>query len=511
MTVGDLARCGFRYLPPAVVDLSTAELIEESLVAQESQLAANGALVALTGARTGRSPQDKFTVRDSYTESRVDWTRNAAITPDHFQHLLDCARSYIQSLDCIFLQHGFACADEAHRLSIGVVAEKAWHALFAKTMFLRPTKEQKASHPPEWLILALPSLRFNPELDRTHSDAVIAMDYTRKMILIAGTHYAGEIKKAVFTLLNGILPEKGVFPMHCSANVGEKGDVALFFGLSGTGKTTLSAEPSRRLIGDDEHGWSDTGIFNIEGGCYAKTIRLSAEKEPQIYSAIRFGSILENVVLNPQTREPDYNSAQLTENTRVAYPVEFIPNCELSGRGGHPSTIFFLTCDALGVLPPISRLTPDQAMDHFLCGYTAKVAGTESGVVEPTFTFSTCFGAPFLPLPPKIYAKMLSDKMQRHNVPVYLVNTGWSGGPPGVGERMPLELTRTLLSKALDGSLNQEEFISDPIFGLAVPKSCPGVESEKLHPRSMWQDPTAYDQAANRLKKEFQHVRSQYN
>ena len=395
------------------------------------------------------------------------------------------------------------CADERQQISLRVIAEKAWHALFAQCLFLRPTRNDLKSIDPDWLIVSVPELQFDPATDGTASETIVAISFERKTVLIAGTHYAGEIKKSVFTILNGLLPQRGLLSMHCSANIGARGDVALFFGLSGTGKTTLSADPERRLIGDDEHGWSDDGVFNIEGGCYAKTIRLSPEGEPQIWSAIRFGTVLENVPIDPDTRIPDFNSEKFTENTRAAYPVEFIPNAELTGQGGQPSNVFFLTCDAFGVLPPLSRLTPEQAMQHFLCGYTAKVAGTETGVKEPTATFSTCFGAPFLPLPPRRYAELLGERLSKYKVPVWLVNTGWTGGPYGVGKRMSLANTRAMLKAVLDGSLKDVPFSPDPFFGVQIPQSCPGVPDSVLQPKQSWSNPSAYDAAAKKLADMF--------
>src|SRR5262245_21691800 len=400
MPVPDLSRHGLSPTGPVHSNLSAPDLIERALRRGEAQLAASGALVAYTGERTARSPEDKYTVRDSSVEAEIDWTRNRPLAPDVFDRLLSQARDYANTKE-LFVQDAAACADPRHRLTLRVVAEQAWHALVARCSIPSAAQPALEQPNPDWLILALPELRVNPAKEGLKTPVAIALSFERKTILVAGTHYAGEIKKSIFTILNAILPWKGLFPMHCSANVGRGGDVALFFGLSGTGKTTLSADPERRLIGDDEHGWSDQGVFNIEGGCYAKTIRLSAEKEPQIYQALRFGSILENVPLDPGTRRPDYDSQKITENTRGAYPIQFVPNYEPTGRGGHPKTVFFLTCDAFGVMPPIARLTPAQAMDHFLCGYTAKVAGTEVGVKEPTAVFSTCFAAPFLPLAPR--------------------------------------------------------------------------------------------------------------
>ncbi len=482
---------------------SPAALVEEAIRRGEGALTADGSFVALTGKFTGRSPNDKFIVKEEPFETVVDWGKlNKPMTPAQFDKLLELATDHLRGREH-FVQNAYACADVECRVKLRVIAEKAWHALFAQCLFLRPGRDDLPGFAPDWLILAVPELKCDPVLHGTNSEAAIVISFARKTILIAGTHYAGEIKKSIFSILNALLPGRGVFSMHCSANIGVSGDVALFFGLSGTGKTTLSADPARRLIGDDEHGWSDRGVFNIEGGCYAKTIRLSPEGEPQIWSAIRFGSVLENVPVDPVTRIPDFASEKYTENTRAAYPVEFIPNAELSGCGGHPSNIFFLTCDAFGVLPPISRLTPELAMQHFLCGYTAKVAGTEAGLKEPTATFSTCFAAPFLPLPPRRYAQLLSERMQRHQVPVWLVNTGWTGGPYGVGKRFSLPMTRAILKAALEGSLQQASFQTDPVFGVDVPSTCPGVPDALLQPRAAWKDPFAYDLAAKRLADMF--------
>ena len=441
----------------------------------------------------------------------MDWGRfNHPMPPEVFDRLRDQARAYLQGRD-LFVQDAQTCADQRHQLHIRVIAEHAWHALFAHCLFRRPSAEQLAGFRPDWTILVCPGLFFDPLRDGTRSEAVAALSFGQKMVLITGIRYAGEIKKSVFTLLNAILPEQGVFPMHCSANVGAQGEVALFFGLSGTGKTTLSADPERRLIGDDEHGWSADGVFNIEGGCYAKTIRLSAEGEPQIYSALCFGSVLENVPLDAATAVADYNSQFYTENTRAAYPIDFIPHAELSGMGGHPGNLFFLTCDASGVLPPIARLTPEQAMQHFLCGYTAKIAGTETGITEPKTTFSTCFAAPFLPLAPRRYAIMLKERLERHRSTVWLVNTGWTGGPYGVGRRMSLEHTRALLKSALNGGLGKVPFHTEPVFGLSVPSGCPGVPPEVLLPRQTWPDPSAYDTAAVKLAGMFQSEYARYS
>jgi phosphoenolpyruvate carboxykinase (ATP) len=499
----DLTRHGIAAPARVFANLSSPALIEEAVRRREGELTADGSLVALTGRRTGRSPADKYIVKDPSVDALIGWGNvNKPLAPDVFAKLLEQARAHLSKRE-LFVLDAFACADPKHRLRIRVIAEKAWHALFARCLFLRPSLDDLRTFEPEWVILAAPELQFDAAKLGLHSDIVIAVSFEKKTVLIAGTHYAGEIKKSVFSILNGLLPQRGVFPMHCAANIGPRGDVALFFGLSGTGKTTLSADPERRLIGDDEHGWSDDGVFNIEGGCYAKTIRLSQEVEPQIWSAIRFGSVIENVPIDPWTRIPDFNSEKYTENTRAAYPVEFILNAELSGRGGHPSNIFFLTCDAFGVLPPISKLSPEQAMQHFLCGYTAKVAGTEAGVKEPTATFSTCFAAPFLPLPPRRYAELLGERLASFRVPVWLVNTGWSGGPYGVGKRMSLRYTRAMLNAALEGHLERVAFATDPIFGVQVPQECPGVPTEILQPRGVWPDAAAYDAAAMKLAEMF--------
>jgi phosphoenolpyruvate carboxykinase (ATP) len=509
MRTPDLSRHGLAPAGPVFAYLSAPELVEHALRRGEGNLADNGAFNALTGERTARSPKDKYTVRDTSVEKEIDWTRNKAMSPEQFDRLLKKALAYANARE-LFVEDAAACADPDHRLTLRVVAEQAWHALFSRCLFRPPTVHELEADNPEWLILSLPGLRYDAVAEGLNSPVVIALSFERKILLVAGTHYAGEIKKSIFSVLNGLLPMKGVFPMHCSANVGKGGDVALFFGLSGTGKTTLSADPERRLIGDDEHGWSDTGVFNIEGGCYAKTIRLSAEKEPQIYKAIRFGSVLENVPLDPGTRRPDYDSMRYTENTRAAYPLDFIPNYEPTGRGGHAKTVFFLTCDAFGVMPPIARLNPEQAMAYFLCGYTAKVAGTEVGVKDPEAEFSTCFAAPFLPLSPRRYANLLGEKLKKHQSPVWLLNTGWIGGGFGVGERISLTYTRAMLRAALEGKLDAVSYRTDPVFGLSVPTTCPGVPGEVLDPKAAWSDKAAYDKTAADLAKRFQEVLAKY-
>jgi phosphoenolpyruvate carboxykinase (ATP) len=498
----DPAALGLGNAGPVWANLSPAALTEHAARRREALLTDLGAVAAYTGKRTGRSPKDKFTVRESPVADQIDWTANQAMTPETFARLRDLVRAYFQNRE-LYVFDGFAGADQRHRLPIRVVTEKAWHSLFARCLFLRPTPDELRTTTPEWTILHACDFHADPRRDGTTSETCIAISFEQKLVIACGTHYAGEIKKSVFTVMNYLLPQRGVLPMHCSANVGAAGDVALFFGLSGTGKTTLSADPERRLIGDDEHGWSESGVFNIEGGCYAKTIKLSPTGEPQIWNALRFGCVLENVPVDPLTRKPDFDSKKYTENTRAAYPVDFIPGCELSGVGGHPKNVFFLTCDAFGVLPPLARLTPDQAVEYFLCGYTAKIPGTEVGVTVPVPEFSTCFAKPFLPLPPKRYAALLKEKLTQHNVPVWLVNTGWTDGPFGVGTRMSLAHTRALLRAALTGQLKDVPFSPDPVFGLAVPAHCPGAPGVALRPRDTWPDGAAYDAQAGELVKRF--------
>ncbi|MBI5705530.1 MAG: phosphoenolpyruvate carboxykinase (ATP) [Armatimonadetes bacterium] len=477
-------------------NLSTPELVELS-VRDGDQLAANGALVALTGKYTGRTPKDKYTVREPGSEPNVWWDNNQAMSPETFERLLNKAKAHIEGRR-LFVVDTYGGADPAHRIAARFIVERPYHALFIKQLLIRPHEAELALYAPDWTILDLCTLTADPEKDGTRSEAVIALDFSRKMVLIFGTHYAGEMKKSVFTILNYLLPLKGVLSMHCSANIGSKGDTALFFGLSGTGKTTLSADPGRKLIGDDEHGWTDDGVFNFEGGCYAKCIKLSKEGEPQIWNAVRFGSVLENVVLD-EGRVPNYDDCSLTENTRCAYPVDFIEGAVIPSVGGHPKNICFLTCDAFGVLPPISKLTPEQAMYHFLNGYTAKVAGTEAGITEPQVTFSTCFGAPFLPLRPRVYADLLGKKIEQHKTRVWLINTGWTGGPYGVGNRMKLAFTRAMIKAAFDGKLDKVSYVKDPVFGLNVPTACPDVPDHILLPRGTWKSGKAYDAKAQEL------------
>jgi phosphoenolpyruvate carboxykinase (ATP) len=485
-------------------NLSVPQMVAVSLARGESKLAANGALVAYTGARTGRSPKDKFIIQDDRTRDRVNWGKvNQPFDSAKFDPLLERVLDYLNGRD-LYVQDLFAGADPKYRLPVQIISEYTWHALFVHQLFLRPTPEELTPHGPEFTVIAAPEFEAIPERDGTRSSTFILVDFKRKIILIGGTKYAGEMKKCIFGVLNFLLPERDVLPMHCSANIGADGVSALFFGLSGTGKTTLSADPHRKLIGDDEHGWSASGVFNFEGGCYAKCVDLSEEKEPQIYHAIRFGSVLENVVLDPATCEPDYHDIRFTENTRAAYPIDNIENAMIPSIGGHPKNVLFLTADAFGVLPPISKLSPEQAMYHFLSGYTAKLAGTEAGLgSEPVPDFSTCFGAPFMPLPPKVYAGMLGERLRTHGAQCWLVNTGWTGGAFGVGRRMSLPHTRAMVHAVLDGRLAKVEFVTEPSFGFSIPTSCPDVPAEVLNPRSVWKDPAAYDQQAAMLAGKF--------
>jgi phosphoenolpyruvate carboxykinase (ATP) len=484
-------------------NLHSGVLVEHSVRRGESLLADNGALVAYTGKYTGRSPKDKFTVKDPVTSELVNWGDvNIAFDPDKFDALYERVVASLQGKE-LFVQDLYAGADPKYRLPVRVINEYAWHNLFARTLFVRPTEEELKTHRPEFTIVSAPEFQGDPQRDGTRTEAFVVVNFTRKLIIIGGTKYAGEMKKSIFGIMNFLLPQKNVFPMHCSANVGKDGVTALFFGLSGTGKTTLSTDPQRRLIGDDEHGWSASGIFNFEGGCYAKCIKLSQENEPQIWKAIRFGSVLENVTLSEEAHVPDYNDDSRTENTRCAYPVDYIDDAVIPGIGGHPKNVIFLTADAFGVLPPISKLSTDQAMYHFLSGYTAKVAGTEAGVKEPQPNFSTCFGSPFMPLRPKVYAEMLGKRMQEHGSQCWLVNTGWFGGPYGTGSRMKLPYTRAMVNAAIEGALDKVEFETDPAFGLTVPKTVPGVPAEFLRARDAWKDKAAYDKTAADLSARF--------
>lgn len=484
-------------------NLRSGPLIEHAVQRQEGHLADNGALAAYTGKYAGRAPKDKFQVKDSITADKVNWGDiNLPFDPEKFDPLFDRVIEYMRGRE-LFVQDLYAGADPQYRLPVRVINEFAWQNLFVRALFIRPTPEELKTHRPEFTIVCAPNFHADPQRDGTRSEVFVIVNFTRRVIIIGGTKYAGEMKKSIFGIMNFLLPQRNVFPMHCSANAGKAGDTALFFGLSGTGKTTLSADPERFLIGDDEHGWSPTGIFNFEGGCYAKCINLTRENEPQIWNAIRFGSVLENVVLDPVTHAPDYNDGSLTENTRCAYPINYIDGAVIPGIGGHPKNVIFLTADAFGVLPPISKLNTDQAMYHFLSGYTAKVAGTELGLKEPQPNFSTCFGAPFMPLPPRVYAEMLGRRMHEHSAQCWLVNTGWFGGPYGVGKRMKLQFTRAMVSALIAGTLQNESFHIEPSFGFTVPNSCPGVPSEFLDARGAWKDKAAYDAAAADLAARF--------
>ena len=485
-------------------NLGTAELVEQSVSRAEGQLAKDGPLVVQTGKHTGRSAKDKFTVRDAETENSIWWDNTKSMSPEHFAALKADFLAALGEKDTLFVQDLYGGSQPEHRVRVRVINELAWHNLFIRTLLVRPAAAELAGFEPEFTIIDLPSFQADPARHGTRTETVIAVNLSEKLILIGGTKYAGEMKKSVFGILNYKLPAEGIMPMHCSANIGPNGDTAVFFGLSGTGKTTLSADASRTLIGDDEHGWSDTAVFNFEGGCYAKMIRLSPEAEPEIYATTkRFGTVLENVVMDPQTRALDLDDNSLAENSRGAYPIDFIPNASAENMGPVPKNVIFLTADAFGVLPPIARLTPDQAMYHFLSGYTAKVAGTEIGVTEPEATFSTCFGAPFMPRHPSVYGNLLKERIAKGGVKCWLVNTGWTGGKYGVGSRMPIKVTRALLNAALDGSLNDVEFRIDPNFGFEVPVSVPGVEARILNPRDTWDDKADYDATAARLVKLF--------
>jgi phosphoenolpyruvate carboxykinase (ATP) len=499
----DLSAQGIAHPGAVHANLSAATLTELILARKEALLTESGAVAVCTGKRTGRSPKDRYLVAEPASKSEIAWGNvNRPMEPAIAGRLQERVRAYFQGRE-LFVLDGWACADPRHRLNVRLIADKAWHALFTRCLLLRPSAEERADSRPDLTVLCAADMSADPRQDGTRSETFIVLNLERGLVMIGGTHYAGEIKKSVFSYLNYLLPKRGVFPMHCSANVGADGRTALFFGLSGTGKTTLSADPERRLIGDDEHGWSSEGVFNIEGGCYAKCIRLSREGEPQIWDAIRFGCVLENVVIDPATRRPDYDDDRYTENTRAAYPVDFIPRCELSGRSGHPDTILFLTCDAFGVLPPLARLSTEQALYHFLSGYTAKIAGTETGVTDPEATFSTCFAAPFLPLPPARYAEMLQEKLRRHGSQVWLVNTGWTGGGFGRGRRIRLAHTRSMVRAILNGVLKDMPCAVDPIFGLHVPQACPDVPAELLKPRDSWPNAAEYDAAARRLASLF--------
>jgi phosphoenolpyruvate carboxykinase (ATP) len=486
------------------IQLSVPQLVEKVISRNEGIITSTGAVRATTGKYTGRSPKDKYIVEETTVKDKIDWgSINQPISEEIFSSLYDKVLSYLKEQSEVFVFKGFAGADQKHRLPIQVINEYAWHNLFAHQLFIRPNNEELLEHEAAFTVISAPNFKADPAIDGTLSETFIIISFERRTVLIGGTEYAGEIKKSIFSVMNYLLPENEILPMHCSANVGTEGDVALFFGLSGTGKTTLSADANRRLIGDDEHGWSHNGVFNIEGGCYAKCINLSREKEPQIFDAIRFGAVLENVIINPSSRLADYDDGQLTENTRAAYPLQAIDNIIEPSVAGHPHTIIFLTADASGVLPPISKLSKEQAMYHFLSGYTSKLAGTERGITSPQATFSTCFGSPFLPLPATRYAEMLGEKISEHNASVFLVNTGWTGGEYGVGNRMKLSYTRAMVQAALDGELNEVETIKDEIFGLAIPMHVPAVPDEVLQPILTWKNKEEYMTKAKELAAKF--------
>jgi len=493
-------------------NLGPPQLYEHAVRRAEGIIAEGGAFAAVTTPHTGRSPNDKFIVHEPTSASDIRWGKvNQPLDPEPYQRLKASVLAHLAGQE-LFVRDLFAGADPNHRFGIRFITPNAWQALFVYNMFLRPTASDLATFSPAWTVLHAPELHADPAVHSTKSGTFVVINFGQRTALIGGTRYAGEMKKAVFTILNYLLPKRGILSMHCSANLGETGDVALFFGLSGTGKTTLSADPARALIGDDEHGWSDQGVFNFEGGCYAKVIRLSREGEPEIYATTQmFGTVLENVVVDAVTRAIDLDSDEITENTRASYPIHYIPNHVPGGMGGHPSHILFLTCDAYGIMPPISRLSPAQAMYHFLSGYTAKVAGTERGVTEPKAAFSTCFGAPFLPLNPNAYASLLGEKIARHGVQCWLVNTGWSGGPYGVGQRIRLSLTRAMVRAALAGMLDRIPTAPDPVFGLEVPLQVPGVPDAVLLPRGTWTDPAAYDAQAARLSQMFRENFEQFH
>ena len=494
--------------PKAVYrNLEPAQLVEHALRRGEGQLSNTGALCVRTGKYTGRSPNDKFIVDSEGVHDDIAWGKiNVPTTQAVFDALYEKMVAYLQNRE-IFVFDGFAGADTRHTKAFRIVNELASQNLFIHQLLLRPTAEQLADYKADFTIICVPGFKCDPQRDHTHSEAAIMIDYEKKLVLIAGSQYAGEIKKSVFSVMNYLMPKEGVFPMHCSANIGKDGDSAIFFGLSGTGKTTLSADPNRKLIGDDEHGWADESVFNFEGGCYAKCIDLTEESEPEIYRAIRFGALVENVIVDPETRRSDYADSSLTENTRVGYPVDYIPNAAIPGVCATPKTVIFLTADAYGVLPPISRLDEKQAMYYFVSGFTSKLAGTERGITSPVPTFSTCFGAPFMPLDPSVYAKMLAEKVAKSGAKVYLVNTGWNG----TGKRMKLSYTRAMVTAALNGELEKAEFVTDPYFGVAVPTSCPNVPEELMIPANTWKDKAAYEAKAKELARSFVENFKKYN
>ena len=511
--INQLSAIGIKNINEVYYNLSTAQLYERAIRRREGTLSARGPIVVRTGSHTGRSPNDKFIVKEPLSENNVYWGKiNKPIDPNKFDQLFRKMCAYIQNKD-LYIQDCYIRADKNYKFPLRMISEMAWHSLFARNLFIK-IREQKEleNHHPEFTVIDMPNFHAIPEEDGTNSEVFIILNFAKRLVLIGGTQYAGEIKKSVFTILNYLLPLVNILSMHSSANVGESGDVAILFGLSGTGKTTLSADPKRKLIGDDEHGWSDEGIFNFEGGCYAKVIRLSEEAEPEIFQVTKkFGTVLENVSLDADTRQLDLNDESLTENTRAAYPLNFISNIEQTATGDHPKNIIMLTADAFGVLPPIAKLTKEQAIYHFLSGYTAKVAGTEKGITEPKATFSTCFSAPFLVLNPSVYAKLLGEKIAKHKVKCWLLNTGWTGGPYGIGTRMKIAYTRAMLNAAIEGLLDNVETYEDPIFGLHIPIDCPGVPPEVLNPGNTWKDKEAYDKGSKKLAIMFHNNFEQFS
>ena len=484
-------------------NLSVEKLIEIAVGKNEGIVTSTGSLSVKTGKYTGRSPDDRFIVFDDLTHDKVHWAKvNKQIPTETFEKLSQKMKKFVDGKE-LYIFDGFVGADPENRLPIRVINDHAWQSLFVHQLLIRPSATELESHEPEFTIICINDFEAIPEVDGTSSNAFILINLSKRLVLIGTTNYAGEIKKAIFSVMNFILPSKGVFPMHCSANIGKDGDTSLFFGLSGTGKTSLSADPQRMLIGDDEHGWSDKGIFNFEGGCYAKCINLKEKHEPQIWNAVKNGAVLENVVINKESLKPDFDDGSLTENTRAAYPLDYIPGAVIPSVGGNPKVIIFLTADAMGVLPPLAKLSKNAAMFHFMSGYTSKLAGTEIGVKEPKAVFSKCFGAPFMPRPASVYAEMLGEKISKHNTSVYLINTGWSGGPYGVGERIKIEYSRAMVTAALTGSLDIVKFSHNDIFNLDVPTECPNVPSEILEPRNMWIDKDAYDLSAKKLAQMF--------
>jgi len=494
---------GLKTTGSQAYQLPVSELVEQALANREGILSETGALSVNTGKYTGRAPNDRFIVDTADVHDDIGWGKiNKPADPDVFEKVFKKVQAYFADKN-LYIFDGFAGADHRYSLSVRFINELASHNLFVHQLFIRPDANQLKGFTPEFTVISAPGLQLNPETEGTNSEAAILVNFERKMVLVVGTRYAGEMKKSIFSVMNYLMPKRDVFPMHCSVNVGNDGRSAVFFGLSGTGKTTLSADPERTLIGDDEHGWSADGLFNFEGGCYAKAIRLSKKNEPEIWDAIKFGSLAENIVLHPITRQFDYDDDSFTENSRVAYPIHYIPNADPKGMAGHPNAVIFLTADAFGVLPAVAKLSEAQAQYHFISGYTSKLAGTEQGITEPVAAFSTCFGAPFMPLPASVYAKMLTERIQEHKVSVYLINTGWQGGPYGVGKRVSIPHTRAMVTAALNGALDQQEFEPHPIFNVLVPKTCPGVPAEILNPRAQWQDKAAYDKKAEELAQMF--------